>query len=370
MLKQVNESYYYDFKSDLEKYPEAWLYVVFGGRNTGKTYSTLRYATENHIKFVYAKRTQDDIKLLCAGNGNVNKNNKKYHADFSPFKSLNRDFNWNIQAFLLYDGVGAFFKCDDENVPYGEPIGYILPMMNASKFKGFDLSDCDWVIFDEFVPKVYDRTIRTEGEAILDLYNTIGRDRVHRGKEDLKLICLANADNASSPLTNTLEITDAIVEMSLKEMSLSYDEDKYILIHKIKNNPEFQQKQEQMKIYQAMAGTRWAQTSLENDFGFNDFTNVQRTNLKNAKPMCKFLYKNKAYYVYYNDKRDIYIVSEKSSNKVYNKYNLDLDNDTKRFYYDIVVGINEATMNDRCTFDKYSIYDLFQNYRKLYNVSL
>ena len=32
-----SKKYYYDIEDDLREYPDAWCYIVVGGRNTGKT---------------------------------------------------------------------------------------------------------------------------------------------------------------------------------------------------------------------------------------------------------------------------------------------------------------------------------------------
>ena len=58
----IKSDYYYDIVVDIRDYPEAWCLVIFGGRNTGKTYSTLRNCIENKHIFVYAKRTIEDVK--------------------------------------------------------------------------------------------------------------------------------------------------------------------------------------------------------------------------------------------------------------------------------------------------------------------
>lgn len=357
------DSYYYNILDDIARAPDAWCYIIFGGRNTGKTYSCLRASKQQHIKSVYAKRTKEDVKLLCAGNNLKNGSSK---IDISPFKSLNRDFKWNVRAFTIIDGLGGFYNCDDENKPVGDPIGYVIAMSVVGKFKGFDMSDCDWFIFDEFVPKIYDRVSRSEGEAVLDAYKTVSRDREHRGLPALKLICLANADNAASPLTNTLEVTDDIVQMSKEHESIRYLEDRGIFIHRLIDNKSFQDKEAESKIYKAMAGTQWGKMSLENEFGFNDFSNVNKIRLKNCRPVSKFLYMQKWYYVYVKEDGQVYLTLKQSNNKNIEVYDLTKENDQKAFYNDMVPWLKESTINNLCVYEKYSLYDLVINFTKYF----
>ena len=58
-------SYYYDFKEDYKKYPNAWCYIIIGGRKRGKTYSVLKSCYEDKRKFTFVKRTNEDINLIC-----------------------------------------------------------------------------------------------------------------------------------------------------------------------------------------------------------------------------------------------------------------------------------------------------------------
>ena len=61
--------YYYDIFEDMEKYPDAWCIVAVGGRKTGKTYGTLKGCYERKQKFVFSKRTNRDVDLICSGSG-------------------------------------------------------------------------------------------------------------------------------------------------------------------------------------------------------------------------------------------------------------------------------------------------------------
>ena len=59
---------YYDIREDLKTYPDAWCYVLVGGRNIGKTYSTLKAFYEDRKQTVFVKRTNEDIDLLFEKN--------------------------------------------------------------------------------------------------------------------------------------------------------------------------------------------------------------------------------------------------------------------------------------------------------------
>lgn len=356
----LQNSDYYHFEDDLVAYPDAWCYVIFGGRHTGKTYSALKWAVLNKIKFCYIKRTDDDIKLLCTRQDET-------RAEFSPFKSLNRDMKWNIKAFQLNDHTGIFSDQGEDGKPTGELYGYILSASSAGKYKGFDLSDCDWMIFDEFVPKVFDRVYKNEGDSIMELYGTISRDRELRDREALKLICLANADNAASPLTNTLEITDNIVEMAVQDENTYYIPDRYMLIRKLKMSDKFMEAERNTKVALAMKGTKWGQMAQENEFGYNDFSQIHnKINLKYAEPLAEVIYKRKKYYLYI-DPDGIYKFSKRGFKRTTEPvYDLDKEADSRLFYVDFVFDIQQAAIEHRAEFESYTLSRLIYEYKKYF----
>lgn len=347
---KISSEYYYNIDTDIIMYPHNWCYIICGGRNTGKTYGVLKSCYLNDRRFTFIKRTMDDVDLICAGGKN------KDTFDLSPFKAINRDLEIDIQARLIKKGIGGFYDGD-------KLIGYIVALSGVTKFKGFDLSDSDWMIFDEFIPREWERVSRQEGEQVLDLYKTIARDREHRGRDPLRLIALANATELSNPLFNTLEITDIVAEMDRRRLSIYNQEQRGIFIHLLNDNEEFRKTEEESLIYKAMKGTRWLAMSLENSFAYNDTSNVDKVPLKGFRPQYRFHYKNHWIYVYYHEEKGYYITHTRPAKRL-PSFDLDLDNDYRRFYLDHVLDLQEACINDRVKFDSYMIYDLIINYRK------
>ena len=141
--EDFNDSYYH-FSKDLQEYPEAGCYVVWSRRGPGKTYSFLRYCTDNEIFFIYMKRTNDDVELLCTGSDSPD-----LKVDTDPFVPLNRDFGWNIKPKLIQKGIAGFYDTNEEGKPIGAPIGLIVSMNRVSKVKGSDMSRASFICFDE-----------------------------------------------------------------------------------------------------------------------------------------------------------------------------------------------------------------------------
>lgn len=357
MKENYNDGYYHLGK-DLELYPDAWCYIVFSKRGPGKTYSSLWYSYYNNIKIIYMKRTIEDVNLICSAN--------EFGFDPSPYVPINRDKFLNIKPMKIKEGIGAFWNTLEDGSKEGLPVSYILSLNAIKKFKGFDFSDCDWILFDEFIPQVGEIVKRGEGEMLLDLYMTVARDRQKRGKKPLKLILFANAEDISTPVTNTLEVVDDMAELVASGERYSYIEERGILIHHITAEEVPMKEEEKEGIYSAMAHTSWAKKSFEGEFANNDFSNVGRVSLKNYKPYIHLTYKTYEYYIYINDKGQYYVCSSKQ--KCLFDYDLNKENDQKLYWVEHGIDLRFECINGNVKFQKYTMYDLIVNYKTFFKI--
>ena len=358
------EGYYYDFKKIRYQYPDEYIFFIVGGRSTGKTYSTLKFCLENNHKFVFVKRNKDDIKTLCAGASK----SKKVDVNISPFEAINRDMNINIQCIMLDAEIGlaAAFMCDEENTPIGDPVAYFVALSMVHKVKGFEMSQCDYIIFDEFIPEPWERINRSEGDACTELYKTVSRDREHKGKDPVTMVFLANATRAVCPITSFYEVTDTLVMMDIMNEEIHKMEDRSIVIQRLKASDEFIEKESQSPIYKAMKGTAWADMALGNHFAYDDFTCVQKQSLKGYRPKVKIQYKSKTWYVYESD-TDLYMCHSRTFQKIPD-YNLNREIEQKRFFYDCELDLRNATIEGRMKYELYTMYDLIVNYRQIFKI--
>lgn len=348
---------YYEFKNDLELFPDAWCYVVYSARGKGKTYSALLHAYKNNIPILYMKRTNDDVAFITR--------EQTDGLDTSPYAPLNRDHGIDVYGKCIDKGVGGFWHYEDGS-PEGFPISYALSLNAVKRVKGFDASRCDWIILDEFIPQIGERVLRSEGELLLDLYMTVARDRDKRGKDPLKLILFANAEDISTPITNTFEIIDAMADLNASGNMFHYDEERGILIHHITDDEIPMTKQEQNGIYKAMHNTAWGRKSFNGEFAKNDFSNVNCRSLKHYRGYIHLHYKTHDYYIYINDQGDMYMCESKTKCDL--EFDLNRENEQKAFYL-TQIDLRTACIEERLKFQKYSMYDLIINYKKIFNIN-
>lgn len=350
---------YYHFEDDLIGYPDAWCYVVWSARGKGKTYSGLKYAYENKIPIIYMKRTIDDVQLICSAND--------YGFDPSPYVPINRDCGYNIKARSIENGIAGFWDFNLDNEPEGIPVSYCLAESAIRKYKGFDFSRCDWILFDEFIPQLGERISRKEGELLLDLYMTVARDRQKRGKLPLKLILFANAEEISTPITNTLEIVDIMADLNASGRTHYYDEGRGILLHHITAEEFPMQESEKEGIYEAMKNTSWGAKSFEGTFSNNDFSNVQTMSIKGMMPYIHIHHATHDYYIYLHKSRGEYYMCSSRGNCTFD-YDLNKENGQKKFWIEHQAELREACIDDKMKFQKYSMYDLIINFKKFFNI--
>ena len=363
MKHQMKTNAYYEVEKDLKDYPDAWCYVIVGGRNTGKTYGALKHFLENNERIVFTKRTMQDVDTLCAGN-TLNSKPKKAQVDLSPYKSINRDMGTNVKAYKIEPGLGGFYHETEEGAA-GLPVAYLAALSAVQKIKGFDMSDAEALIFDEFIPQPWERINRKEGEQVMDLYKTISRDRVLRGRGELKLICLANAVNVWNPTCEILEITDVIADMQAKKREVTYLEERGIFIRMLVTSREMMDAEENTGIYKAMKNTQWGRMAFSNEFGYNDFSSIRRVALKGFRPIIKLTYKMKEFYIWQNEEK-LYMCE--SRGEAPQEFDLDKETEQKNFYYEWVIDLQNASMEGRLLYSKYTMYDLITNYKLRFKV--
>ncbi len=350
---------YYHIGKDFTDYPDAWLYVIWSLRGPGKTYSALWYLARMKIPFIYMKRTNIDVELICANDG-----------EYSPFKPINRDKGCDIKPVLIREGIAAFYECDMDGKPYGAPIGHILSFAKAAQIKGFDMSECEYIIMDEFIPLQGQVVKKREADLLLSIYMTVRRDRMARGRHDLRLVLLANGSEISTPITNGLNLVDNMAEMNFRKELKFFDKERDILYHHVTASEFPKAKvQHDAGILKAMKGTKWAAVELEGEFGYNDFSNVKNMSIKGMRPFIHLHYNevNDAY-IYFREYDGLYYMTDSRTDKPIKEYNLDLENDQKLFWLEEGVDLRLSCIEGHMKFKKYSMYDMIINYKKLFTI--
>lgn len=161
-------------------YNALWNFIL-GMRGGGKTYGSLKWCIEKHLKskdkgekwqFLYVRRLKAELEKLTISRGG------------RLFNAVQKEFpehTFKAESNVLY--------CDDEI------IGYAQPLSTASILKSDSFPDVKVIIFDEFIidNRGTYHYLKDEVTKFLDLYETIARNR------DVIVFFLSNAITVTNP---------------------------------------------------------------------------------------------------------------------------------------------------------------------------
>ena len=234
---------------------------ICGGRGTGKTYDALRTARNKGIKFIFLRRTQAQADLISK-------------AEFSIFKPLNEDEGWNIYPERVSKYNSAFVENDIQ-------IGYTAALSTLSNMRGFDASDIQLIIYDEFIPEKHERPIKNEAAALWNAYETINRNRELKGIAPVQLLCLANANDITNPVFESLNLIRVADRMQKKGSERWTDDKRGIQLIMLQRSP-ISRKKGNTVLYNLTEGSDFSRMSLDNSF------NVSRQHVR-PRPLGEYI---------------------------------------------------------------------------------
>lgn len=265
---------------------------IVGGRGTGKTFGALEVVIEDNLTFMFMRRTQAQADII----------NK---PEFNPFKSLNNEFGWNIGTRSISKYNSGFYEQEEKEGKLqcvGNPLGYTCALSTVSNVRGFDGSDIDVLIYDEFIPEKHERPIKNEGSALLNAYETINRNRELKGQQPLQMVCMANANSLANPIFMELKIVRKAEQMMKKGQEIMIDRNRGIVLI-ILQESEISFKKKDTVLYRLTDGTQFSEMSIKNEFSNDEFGKVKSQPLKEYRPIVNIgeicIYRHKSNGVYY-----------------------------------------------------------------------
>ena len=280
-MKIFDTSGYVNVRGILEEgYPFNFL---VGGRGTGKTYTTLKVAKEEGRKFMLMRRTQSQADLISK-------------PEFSVFKPLNEDLGWNVQVRRISKYNSAFYEPLQDEDTIGREIGYTCALSTISNMRGFDASDIELLIYDEFIPEKHERLLKNEADAIFNAYETMNRNREIKGIAPIQMICLANANDITNPVFESLKLIRIADKMQKGNTDRWTDEKRGIQLIMLHRSPISKRKANTV-LYNLTEGSDFANMALDNDFNV-DRQHVKPRPLSEYTPVCSLgelcLYRHKS----------------------------------------------------------------------------
>ena len=169
---------------------------------------------------------------------------------------------------------------EDQNI-----IGYVFALSTLSNMRGFDASDVELIIYDEFIPEKHERPIKQEAEALWNAYETINRNRELKGDPPVQLLCLANANDITNPVFESLGLIRVADRMQKKQTERWTDDKRGIQLIMLQRSP-ISQKKNQTVLYNLTSGSAYSRMAIENSFNV-DRQHVRPRPLSEYIPVCQ-----------------------------------------------------------------------------------
>lgn len=261
-----------DYDNDLKA-----VSIIIGGRGIGKTYGALDYLIRGKKRFLYMRNTRQQIAECCSDFGN-------------PFKRLNRDKGYDIRLSTEKDHVNIINE--DQEI-----IGYASPLSVFENLRGADLSDVDYVIFDEFIENR--KLLFDQFKAFVNMRETVGRNRELFGEPPLYCFLLSNSQSLNNPILTGYDLVPDIEGMLRSDQQKMKKDDILVMLPK----SEISELKKNTSTYRGLEKSRIYKENIENRFANDSFYGIKKRPIREYNPLCKI--------------DDIYVYQHKSKCKFY-----------------------------------------------------
>ena len=262
--------------------------LVIGGRGTGKTYGAIKYLLENDILFVYLRRTAAEMELVGK-------------TEFSPIVKIGRDIGMELACDSLVKYASGVYHVEGNTL--GAPVAYNMALSTVASCRSFDASAVKVVLFDEAIPELHQRRLRSEDTAILNMYESLNRNREIQGEDPVKLVCLCNANNLEAPVLSALGCVRRLDEMRKKGLTQKVLKEKGLSIYLLNQSPISAEKAETALYRLAIGQDDFNDMALDNSFSRDNYMDVGNRPLAEYMPVAAIgsicLYRHKHNYNWY-----------------------------------------------------------------------
>ena len=313
---------------------------IIGGRGTGKTFGAQKYCIENGLIYMLMRRTQAQTDLISK-------------PEFSPVNPVMDYLRLIpiIETGSKYNGI-IYSKSaiDDESKILH---GYTSALSTFSNLRGFDGSNVQVLLFDEFIPERHERTIKNEADAFFNVYETINRNRELNGYDPLITVCLSNSNSLASPILSDMGLVKILERMQSKGQSEYINKDAGIAIFLLFNSPISSMKSN-TALYRATRNTNFQKMSIGNEFAYDDMADVKSISLSSGWKLFCALGN-----MYFYNKNGIWYISKHGSGTPAKTYDF-TDIGIKKFVHDYPNSY-QRIINRRIIYEDFSIKSLFTN---------
>ena len=157
----------------------AFINFVMSPRGNGKSYSAKKLIIKNYLKngsqAVYTRRTKVEIDEVK-------------DTYWNDIREEYPDLDFKVEGYIGYIN--------------GDEVVHFIPLSTSTNKKSASYPKVKWIIFDEYIitKTTYNRYLKNEMTLLLDLIETVGRDR------NIRVLIMANSVSFVNPLFSFFDI--------------------------------------------------------------------------------------------------------------------------------------------------------------------
>ena len=217
----------------------AFINFVMSPRGNGKSYSAKKLIIKNYLKdgsqAVYVRRTKVEIDEV----------KDTYWNDIGEeFPNL----EFKVEGYIGYIN--------------GDEVVHFIPLSTSTNKKSASYPKVKWIIFDEYIitKTTYNRYLKNEMTLLLDLIETVGRDR------NIRVLIMANSVSFVNPLFSFFDIVPKEGERFSKY------KDGLICVEQFTSHV-FMEEKKKTPFGRLIEGTNYSKYAIENEVleDTNDF---------------------------------------------------------------------------------------------------
>lgn len=255
---------------------KAWLNIILGKRQVGKTYGTLLQMLKKDYQHILLRRTTAELDTISGS------------PDLNPYKVFEPEF----KVGLFRQAKKLCRICDwlpDENgkaIP-GSQRGLATSLAEIAHIRGFSGQSFTDLVFDEFIPEKGVITRKSEGEAFLNAYVTVNGNRELEGKPPLRAWMLANTNRIDSPILEALNVADDVLYMRRKGLE-EFMTDTGVFIVQPDSARITELRSETALMKQVNRKSEFYGMAMENEFSYDASPYVKTIPIKHLQPVWSY----------------------------------------------------------------------------------
>lgn len=331
---KLKPEYYFDWKEFKED--GYYYYYIVGVRGAGKTFSGFKWMTEEKEAGNYSllvRRTEGELELMLSEMNN-------------PLKPL------------IDEGVieSAYFKKERKKTfnIYMGPVGleeFAIQGVSLNTFgriRSADFSMFDNIFWDEFIKQPDQAEMKKEGEAWLNMIETVCRNRYK-----INVVACANSNDIYNPVFKSLGLVAKLERLyndGKPGHKIYKDPKRHIKVIMYEPTYEFKEFKKHTALHDLTEGTDYAAMAYENKFIANDFSDCCYHSIVGYSP--KFAIDN--YCIWSKKGSNELYISYAMPEKIYtyySKFELDVENVKMKYY----TYLRNRYLKHLITFESYDI---------------